>query len=148
MIQSSKKRFLLLIVNFLIFGGIYWGLGNTTLTIGVTYVYYALCLILSVLYVFVAGGLKSPPLPEEKKQEKKKQKQKIYHPVKQREKYRSFRKTQGEKVEKKTSQRELGPNILGIPEEKRSTICYYLMLFVLPFYAIFLLDWFYLKFFV
>lgn len=135
-----------LIINFLIFGGVYWGLGNTPYTIGVTYVYYALCLVLSVAYVLVAGGLKSPPV-EEKKKEKKKKEKKVYHPVKQREKFRSFKRVEGEKKEEK-SQRGLGPNILGLPEEKRPAICYYLMVFALPLYFIFLLDWFYLKFFV
>ena len=52
-----------------------------------------------------------------------------------------------EKTEKR-EERELGPNLLGLPEEKRPAICYVLLLIVLPLYFIFLLDWFYLKFFV
>lgn len=148
MIESPKKRFLVLVLNFVLMASVYWGFGNTPFTLYVTYFYYAACLILSVLYVAVAGGLKSPPLPKSTVKNKKKEKEKIYHPVKKREKYRAFRvKEQKENVQKK-EERELGPNLLGIPEEKRPAICLSLILFVLPLYVIFLLDWFYLKFFV
>lgn len=146
MILSQKKRLLVLLVNFLVMSAVYWGFGNTPYTLWVTYFYYAACLILSVLYILVAGGLKSPPLPAEKRTTKKKEKEKIYHPVKKREKFRAFRVNEEEKEEKK--ERELGPNLLGISEEKRPGICIALLLFVIPLYFIFLLDWFYLKFFV
>ncbi len=146
--MSAQKRLIFLTLNFLLFGSVYWGLGNTPYTVGVTYIYYALCLILSVLYVFVAGGLKSPPLMKTEKKKKKKEKKKIYHPVKQKEKYKAFKVEEKAKDGEKEEERELGPNLLHIPEEKRPIICHILLLIVLPLYVIFLLDWFYLKFFI
>ena len=55
--MSSKKKILILLPLFIVLAGIYWGVGGTPLTLPVTYTYYALCLILSVLYVLVSGGI-------------------------------------------------------------------------------------------
>ena len=68
--MSQKVRTLVLILNFILFGAVYWGLGNTPFTIGVTYVYYALTLLLSVFYLLVAGGLKKPPLSKGKERKR------------------------------------------------------------------------------
>lgn len=143
--MSQKIRTLVLILNFILFGAVYWGLGNTRFTIGVTYVYYALTLILSVLYLLVAGGLRKPPLPKGKEREKRETKR-DYHPVKRREKYKSFRIKEEKKEEK--NEEGLGPNFLKLPEEKRPLICHILLTFIIPLYGIFLFDWFYLKFFI
>ncbi len=149
--MSKKKRLLILVLLFILFGGIYWGVGNTPLTVPITYLYYALCLILSVLYVLAAGGIR-PILDEDKKREEKTREQYLKdkareHPIKKRDKYRRFTV---KKEEEKTLDLpvEKTPNPLNIPEEKRARICQWLLLFAIPFYLIFLLDWIYLRFFI
>ncbi len=150
--MSKGKRFFFLALFFVLFAGIYWGVGNTPLTVPVTYVYYALCLILSVFYVLVAGGLR-PILEEDRKREKNtrekylKDKGKM-HPVKRRDKYRRFtvKKEEGERKTEAAS--SPAPNLLKIPEEMRGKICQRLLLVVIPLYIIFLLDWLYLHFFI
>jgi len=150
--MSAKKKLLILLAFFVLYGGIYWGVGNTSLTVAVTYVYYALCLVLSLLYVLVAGGIR-PIADEDRRREEKSRKQYLAdkgkrHPVKRRDKYRRFRvRNETEKEEAVEEKSPPAPNLLNIPEEKRGRLCTWLLLATIPFYLIFLLDWFYLKFF-
>ena len=151
--MTKTKKILILLSLFVVLGGIYWGMGGTRFTLPVTYAYYAICLILSVLYVLAAGGLR-PIAEEDRRREEKSRKQYLadkgkLHPVKRRDKYRRFRITGEEETELPAAEekREPTPNLLGIPEEKRGAVCTWLLLFALPFYLIFLLDWIFLKFF-
>lgn len=152
--MSSKKKILILLSVFIVLAGIYWGVGGTALTLPVTYAYYALCLILSVLYVLVSGGL-AFIADEDRRREDKSRKQYLadkgkMHPIKKRDKYRRFRiKTQGEEKTcvPEPKERVPAPNLLGIPEEKRGIVGTWLLLFMIPFYLIFILDWIFLKFF-
>lgn len=152
--MTKTKKLLILLALFVVLGGIYWGAGRTSFTLPVTYVYYALCLILSVLYVFAAGGLR-PIAEEDRRREEKSRKQYLadkgkLHPIKRRDKYRRFRIKSEDAEEADTpaqEERAPTPNLLGIPEEKRGAVCTWLLLFAIPFYLIFLLDWIFLKFF-
>ena len=151
--MSKKKRFLILLSSFVVLGGIYWGMGGTRYTLYVTYLYYALCLILSVLYVLAAGGLR-PIAEEDRRREARSREQYLadkgkMHPVKRRDKYRRFRvknQAESEPVMQKTKN-EPAPNLLNIPEGKREAVCTWLLLGAIPFYLIFLFDWIFLKFF-
>ncbi len=152
--MSSKKKFLILLGLFILLGGIYWGVGGTALTLHVTYIYYALCLVLSVLYVLVSGGM-TFIADEDRRREAKSRKQYLadkgkMHPIKKRDKYRRFRvKTEdGETPEHEQKEAPPAPNLLNIPEEKRGAVGTWLLLCVIPFYLIFILDWIFLKFFV
>lgn len=149
MMFSKKKRLLALVIWFLFLALVYWGFGNTALTMPITYAYYFLCLGLSVFYVLVCGGIR-PLLAEDQKREEKSRKQYLRdkakeHPIKRREKYRRFRIEKQEPKEIK----ELPPppNIFRIPEEKRALLSQVLLVATIPFYLIFLLDWVYLYFF-
>ena len=151
--MSSKKKLLILSGLFIVLGGIYWGFSGTKWTLTVTYIYYALCLVLSVLYVLVSGGLNFIA-DEDKRREAKSRKQYLadkgkMHPIKKRDKYRRFRiKTEdGQPAVSEPEQTRPAPNLLGIPEEKRGMIGTWLLLCVIPFYLIFILDWIFLKFF-
>lgn len=151
--MSSKKKILILAGIFVVLAGIYWGVSGTRLTLPVTYIYYALCLILSVLYVLVSGGLNFIA-SEDKRREAKSRKQYLadkgkMHPIKKRDKYRRFRvKTEDEQVTSPEPEKsEPAPNLLNIPEEKRGIVGTWLLLFAIPFYLIFILDWIFLKFF-
>ncbi len=140
--MSKQKKLFILLGLFVVLGGIYWGVGGTKLTLLITYCYYALCLILSVLYVLVAGGIR--PVADEKcgREVKSPAVKGEIHPVKKRDKYRRFRV----KTELK-EERSSALNLLNIPEEKRGILCTWLLLSAIPFYLIFLLDWIFLKFF-
>ncbi|MBQ3075496.1 MAG: hypothetical protein IJC26_05455 [Clostridia bacterium] len=152
--MSKQKRLLILLGIFVVLGAVYWGVGGTWLTMPVTYLYYALCLILSVLYVLVAGGMR-PIVEEDRRREEKSRKQYLadkgkLHPIKKRDKYRRFRiKKDGEEEAEPEAEEERppAPNLLNVPEEKRASLCTWLLLFAIPFYLIFLLDWIFLKFF-
>ena len=149
--MSKTKKLLILLAGFTVLGGVYWGVGGTRLTVPVTYIYYGVCLILSVLYVLVAGGL-APIAEEDRRREEKSRKQYLAdkgksHPIKRRDKYRRFRMKTEAQADPLPAERAPAPNLLGIPEEKRGTVCTWLLLIVIPFYLIFLLDWVYLKFF-
>ena len=151
--MSSKKKILLLLSFFIVLAGIYWGVGGTALTLPVTYTYYVLCLILSVLYVLVSGGMTFIE-NEDRRREAKSRKQYLadkgkMHPIKKRDKYRRFRvKTEdGAISDHEQVENTPAPNLLNIPEEKRGIIGTWLLLCVIPFYLIFILDWIFLKFF-
>ena len=70
------------------------------------------------------------------------------HPIKKRDKYRRFTVKKDEEEKAVDISEEKSPNPLKIPEEKRAKVCQWLLLFVIPFYLIFLLDWVYLRFFI
>lgn len=151
--MSSKKKILILLSLFIVLAGIYWGVGGTPLTLSVTYTYYALCLILSVLYVLVSGGMTFIS-NQDRRREEKSRKQYLadkgkMHPIKKRDKYRRFRvKTEdGQAPAPEEKQNAPAPNLLNIPEEKRGIVGTWLLLCVIPFYLIFILDWIFLKFF-
>ncbi len=147
---SKKKRLFGLAAWFLFLALIYWGFGNTPLTMPITVSYYILCFVLSILYVLICGGIR-PILESDRKREEKSRKQYLRdkaksHPIKRKEKYRRFRIASEEVSEKK----ELPPppNLFHIPEEKRALLSQILLVATIPFYLIFLLDWVYLYFFV
>lgn len=140
--MKSKWKLLILVLTFVLLGGLYWGVGNTPLTVPVTYLYYALCLVLSVLYLLVSGGL-SPIRP--KKEEKKKGEPALLHPVKKREKYRRFTV---KKEEKPSVEAPPPPNPLNLSDKAREKWSTLLLLLTIPFYLIFLLDFLYLRFFI
>lgn len=149
--MSKKKRLGLLVLVFILFGAVYWGVGNTPFTLPVTYFYYALCLVLSVLYVLAAGGIR-PILNEDKKREEKTREKYLKdkgkeHPIKRKDKYRRFTVKKEEETAFVINE-EKAPNPLKLPEEKRAKICQWLLVFVIPLYLIFLLDWVYLRFFI
>ncbi|MBE6713219.1 MAG: hypothetical protein E7580_06845 [Ruminococcaceae bacterium] len=151
--MSKQKKLLILLGLFVVLGGIYWGLGSIVMNMTILYIYYALCMILSVLYILVAGGIR-PIVDEDRRREEKSRKQYLadkgkLHPIKRRDKYRRFRvKGEGEeKISEEQREKEPAPNLLNIPEEKRPMLCTWLLLCVLPFYLILLIDWVFLKFF-
>ena len=149
--MSKKCRLLILFALLALFGGVYWGFGNTEYTVPITYAYYALCIILSVLYILVAGGIR-PIAEEDRRREEKSRKQYLAdkgksHPIKRRDKYRRFRIKAEEEEKAVPEQLPPAPNPLGIPEEKRGKICTWILLIAIPLYVIFILDWIYLKFF-
>lgn len=151
--MSSKKKFLILLGIFMVLAGIYWGVGGTTLTLPVTYTYYALCLILSVLYILVSGGM-TFIADADRRREAKSRKQYLadkgkMHPIKKRDKYRRFRvkSEHGQTPVPQPENSAPAPNLLNIPEEKRGIVGTWLLLCVIPFYLIFILDWIFLKFF-
>lgn len=145
--MSKQKRLWILAGLFILLGGVYWGLGNTPLTVAVTYLYYALCLVLSILYVLVSGGIAPIPAREAEKKSCGEEKD-MPHPVKKKDRYRRFTEKAEEKERSEEKEEKPRPNVLKIPEEKRPLYCRILLLTVIPFYLIFLLDWFYLRFFV
>ncbi len=151
--MTKTKRLFVLAFLFVLLGGIYWGVGNTPLTVPVTYLYYALCLVLSVLYILVSGGIQ-PILEKDREKEEKVRKKYLadkgaLHPVKRKDKYRRFRiKKETDFVSAEEKELPPAPNLLHIPEEKRGKISMTLLLLVIPFYLIFLLDFLYLRFFI
>ena len=146
--MSKQKRLWILAGLFVLLGGVYWGLGNTPLTVPVTYLYYALCLVLSILYVLVSGGLSPIPTKKAEKTEIDGKEKEKPHPVKKKERYRKFSVKAEEIAKTEKKEDPPRPNVLKIPEEKRPLFCQILLLSVIPFYLIFLLDWFYLHFFL
>ncbi|MBR5295068.1 MAG: hypothetical protein IKU24_00595 [Clostridia bacterium] len=150
--MSKQKRLLFLVLFFILFGSVYWGVGNTFLTLPVTYFYYALCLILSVLYVLVAGGIR--PIVEKEREKEKASREKYLkdkgksHPIKRRDKYRRFKVKDSEENSNVNQKEVPRPNVLKIPEEKREKICQWILVFLIPLYLLFLLDWVYLRFFI
>ena len=147
---TKKKRLLALLVWTAFLSLIYWGLGNTSFTLPITYTYFGLCLVLSVLYVLVNGGIK-PILAEDREKEERARKKYLAdkgksHPIKAREKYRRFT-VKKEKAEEEKAPPAPRPNPLGIPDEKRVLLGNILLVVLVPFYLIFLLDWIILNFF-
>ena len=151
--MSNKSKFWILLALFGILGGIYWGVGSIVMSMVLPKIYYVLCMVLSVFYILVAGGIR-PIIDEDRRREEKSRKQYLadkgkLHPIKRKDKYRRFRvKGEGEK-EEVVPQKEKAPapNLLNIPEKLRPGLCTWLLLFAIPFYLIFLLDWIILKFF-
>ncbi len=149
--KLTKKKRLLLLAGWTAFLAlVYFGLGNTKWTMPITYSYFALCLVFSILYVLINGGI-TPIMEKDREKEKKSREQYLAdkgkaHPIKKRDKYRRFRiKKEEETVEEKPSVPR--PNPLGLPEEKRELLGQILLIVTVPFYLIFLIDWIVLYFF-
>ena len=150
--MSKKTRLVLLLAITLVLSAVYWGFGNTAYTLPITISYFVLCLLLSVAYLLVNGGLR--PLMEEDRKREARSREKYLadkakeHPVKPRDKYRRFR-IKSEKEEKIEPERSSpAPNPLGIPEEKRPLLSQILLVVTVPFYLIFMIDMILLKFFL
>jgi hypothetical protein len=149
---TKKKRVFILLGWMALLSAVYWGLGNTPLTLTVTYIYYVLCLLLSFAYLLVNGGIR--PLLEQDREKEEKTREKYLadkgkmHPIKRRDKYRRFRIQPQEEQEAKPDREPLPPppNPLHIPEEKRPLLSQILLLAVIPFYLIFMIDIVLLKF--
>ncbi len=142
---TKKERFLVLIVWTAFLSLVYWGFGNTSLTMFITYSYSGLCLVFSVLYVLVSGGLR-PVFTDSETKEKRKRtaespKRANLHPVKRKDRYRRFRMKKEEVKKDEKAPSPLPPNIFKIPEEKRAFVSQVLLVLTAPFYLIFLLDW-------
>lgn len=149
---SKKTKLLVLVVWTALLAAVYWGFGNTELTLPITYTYFGLCLVLSVLYVLVCGGIK-PLLEADRKREEKSRKQYLadkgkLHPIKRRDRFRRFRIQSKTEQEKSEEDLPPPPNLLKIPEEIRPMISQILLLTVIPFYLIFMVDMILLKFIV
>lgn len=149
---SKKTKLLVLVVWTALLAAVYWGFGNTGLTLPITYTYFGLCLVLSVLYVLVCGGIK-PLLEADRKREEKSRKQYLadkgkLHPIKRRDRFRRFRIQSKTEQEKSEEDLPPPPNLLKIPEEIRPMISQILLLTVIPFYLIFMVDMILLKFIV
>ncbi len=154
MMITRKKRLLYLVLWMAFLSLVYWGLGDTELTMPITYTYFGLCLLLSLCYILVCGGI-APILDQDREREEKTRERYLQdkgkmHPIKRRDKYRRFRiLSPEEKKEKKVEVEPISkPNPLKIPEHLRPLISQILLLAVIPFYLIFLLDWIYLAFFL
>ncbi|MBQ4037433.1 MAG: hypothetical protein IJC84_04835 [Clostridia bacterium] len=144
MIFTKKKRLVALLLWFSFLGAVYWGFGGTALTMPITVGYFVLCLLLSVLYILVNGGI-TPILQEDAEREARTREKYLadkgkMHPIKRRDKYRRFTVGKRERVpvEKTPIFR---PNLLHIPEEKRVPLSQILLVLLIPFYLIFILDW-------
>lgn len=151
--MSNRNKLLILLALFGIFGGIYWGVGSLVMNMIIPKIYYVLCIVVSVFYVFVAGGIR-PIADEDRRREEKSRKQYLadkgkMHPIKRKDKYRRFRiKGEGEEsLPQPQKEKAPAPNILHIPEKIRPKLCTWLLLLAVPLYVIFLLDWIFLKFF-
>lgn len=148
---TKKKRLLVLVVWTAFLSLIYWGFGNTEFTLPITYTYFGLCLVLSVLYVLVNGGIK-PIMDSERKKEESTRKKYLAdkaksHPIKPKDKYRRFTVKKNENEQASDKEEIPRPNPLGLPEEKRALLGNVLLVTLIPFYLIFLLDWILLNFF-
>jgi hypothetical protein len=149
---DKKKRLLLLFAWTVLLALIYFGFQETKYTMAITYVYFALCLILSVFYILVNGGLR--PIMTEDRQREAKTREKYLadkgkmHPVKRKDKYRRFR-IKKEQEEEKVPSVPPPPraNPLKLSEERQNFISRLLLVLVIPFYLIFMIDWIYLFFF-
>lgn len=141
--MKSKTKLLVLGITLLLLSASYWGFANTPYWEGIAYAYYILCFLLSVTFVLVSGGLAPVPTVEKGKKQKKDVKETKAHRVKAREKYRILQKEREEAKQEALLEKEKQPmpNLLHIPEEKRSFISQLLMCLIVPFYLIFLLDW-------
>lgn len=149
---TPKKRLLALFFWTVILSAVYWGLGNTALAIPVMATFAVLCLVLSVFYIFVNGGIR-PILDEDRRKEEKTREKYLQdkgklHPVKRKDKYRRFRiKKEGISEKKEEIPLPPRPNPLKLPEEKRILLSQVLLVITVPFYLIFLLDWVIVTFF-
>lgn len=151
---TKKARFFILLGWTFFLALIYWGLGETEYTMTVTYVYFSLCLLFSVGFLLVSGGLQ-PILDKDREKEEATRKKYLadkgrMHPIKRKDKYRRFRiKSEEEKNQPKEEEPKLPPpNPLKIPEEVRIWLSPLMLVLAVPFYLIFLADWFYLQFFI
>lgn len=142
--MSKTKKFLLLCLWLLILSFVYWGFGNTEYTMFITYAYFAVCLILSVLFVLVNGGFEPYPKPKESPISLKPVPKHI-HPVKAKDRYRTAEKPAPPRVSHEIPE-PTRPNPLKIPEKHRYVVSQWVMILLLPFYVIFLLDWVLLHF--
>jgi len=151
---TKKARFFILLGWTAVLALIYWGLGETKYTMAVTYVYAILCFLISVGYLLVSGGLQ-PILDKDREKEAATREKYLadkgkLHPIKRKDKYRRFRiKTEEEKsLPKKEEPKLPPPNPLKLPEPVQQLLSPLLLALAVPFYLIFLVDWFYLHFFV
>lgn len=151
---TKKARFFTLIGWTAILALVYWGLGETKYTMTVTYVYFGLCLLFSIAYLLVSGGLQ-PILDQDRVKEARTREKYLadkgkMHPIKRKDKFRRFRiKSEEEKSLPVKTEPELPPpNPLKLPEPLRKILSPLLLVLAVPFYLIFLVDWFYLQFFI
>lgn len=151
---TKKLRLLTLVGWTLLLGLVYWGLGETEYTMAITYTYAALCLLFSVAYLLVSGGLQ-PILAQDRVKEAKTREKYLadkgkMHPIKRKDKYRRFRiKSEEEKSLPKEAVPDFcPPNPLKLPENVRQILSPLLLVLGVPFYLIFLGDWIYLQFFI
>ena len=147
---TKKARFLSLTVWTLFLSAVYWGFGNTEYTLPITYTYFAACMILTVSYFLVSGGLR-PILEEEERREELSRKRYLadgkphpFHKVKRAKKFK--KKKEEAPIPYKKEPLPPAPNPLRIPEAKRPLISQILMVAGLPFYLIFMVDLILLKF--
>ncbi len=145
---TKSKRLLALGGWFLILALIYWGFGNTPWTMPITYVYFGLCLVLSVAYVLVNGGI-TPILEEDRRREAATRKKYLadkgkLHPIKRKDKFRRFQvKAEREEVVeiKPKSEPTPRPNPLRLAPEVQRLVSQILLVLVIPLYLIFMIDW-------
>ena len=141
---TKKKRLIFLLVWFGFLALVYWGFGNTALTMPITVSYYTLTLVLTVTYVLVNGGI-LPILEEDAKKEARVREKYLAdkgktHPIKRKDKYRRF--TVGKREKPVTEETPiLRPNPLRISEEKRRALTPILLVLLIPFYFILMIDW-------
>ena len=124
--MKKSVRFLALILWGGVLALLYWGLGNTPWTLPITYSYFVLCLLLSLAYVLVSGGIR-PLMARDRANEEKARKMYLAdkaksHPLKSKDKYRRFRIKPKEEAPKAEEPLPTPPNPLHIPEEKRIKI--------------------------
>jgi len=148
MTKSLRLFALILWGGFL--AALYWGMGNTPWTLPITYLYFALCILLSLAYVLVSGGIR-PLLAKDRENEEKVRKMYLAdkaksHPLKSKDKYRRFRIKPKNAPAEHRDPLPPAPNPLHIPEEKRALISQLLLIAVIPFYLIFMADLLILKF--
>lgn len=147
MMFTKKKRLMVLILWTLILSFVYFTLGNTKFYLPVLSSYAIICLILSVLYVLVNGGIR-PILDEDRKKEEKTRKKYLadkgkLHPIKRKDKFRRFQVKKEQEIKRENSDKpELPrPNPLHINPQIRPLISQILLVTALPFYLIFIFDW-------
>jgi len=142
---TKKQRLFYLALWMSVLSLIYWGLGNTSLAMPVVFSFGILCLLLSVLYVLVNGGIRPIVEDDHRREEKAHQKylkdKGALHPIKRRDKYRRFRVKTATDEPREEAPPPPRPNPLKIPEEKRVLFSQLLLVLVIPFYLIFFLDW-------
>ncbi len=148
---TKSQRLLALGGWFLLLACIYWGFGNTSWTMPITYVYFGLCLVLSVAYVLVTGGL-TPILEEDRRREAETRKKYLadkgtLHPIKRKDKFRRFQVKKGqEEEEKPKAEPTPRPNPLRLAPEVQKLVSQILLVLVIPLYLIFMIDWILLAF--
>lgn len=148
---TKTQRLIALFVSFVFFAALYWGLGNTPYTVLIAKIYFFLCLILSVAYVLINGGI-TPILDQDREKEERVRKKYLadkgkLHPIKRREKYRRFHiKNEEDEPTPEPVIRE-NPNPLKIPDSIRRPLVQILLVLVIPLYVIFMIDYFVLFFF-